>query len=783
MADTSNLSQFLEDVADAIREKREVDYKIKPENFDEEIKSITTGTGGDTSDATATINDVLSPKTFYAGNKKQIGAIDTVYKEVSNSVNNTKITPLSDICDYRSDIGYYLRMNTSDNTVEIYSIKTNELIKTLNTNKELSTVSDKNLYLKNAIFSREPVEGNTYNIYINGFVLTSGRDQLYVGLIAVRFNLDDILEDTIYFKRYDTNGSRLGGREYVTSVALTESNNYVFSGIQAESGYYEASPGYATLYYVDNTNNVITKKCNVRIATGQYGTVAKCTDDMRFIVMNNASYNTIISVSENYGSMTVLSNYTTSESNPRCILTPNGVIYNKQLRTVDGVVYTYDNLPFLYNDIVLSLGKYLFKFNNNMSVDIYVYNDVTYEITALKTLNLNGTITRNYYGNTACFTLSAFPIFQYNNIIYLTSSGTIYKCEPSDVNKVLDKIIISGNTMVNVSDITTTSDKVLEGNVFGNNKGSSIGTMPNNGTLIYEPSTEEQTIPAGYTSGGTISAVTSDIDPDIIPEHIKSGVNILGVEGTLTPGAGDATSDGNLQAKYLLEGYSMVVDGKLVEGTMPNNGTQTISYGSEDTEIPVGYYEKLTISAVDSSELTNYDECLDSLNELLGVPTNYQQLEYIEGTGSQYIDTGLAFDIAGCQAEINFQYTSNASNQFFCGTNMDFEGGIYESKFYTDSGFTYSQSSNLTARTVATGTNTGNNSKTIYLFARNWNSEKCISKMKLYSAKFYKNNILVRDFVPMLDNNAGSVGLYDKVNKQMYLNIGTGNFIGGGIVK
>ena len=33
-----------------------------------------------------------------------------------------------------------------------------------------------------------------------------------------------------------------------------------------------------------------------------------------------------------------------------------------------------------------------------------------------------------------------------------------------------------------------------------------IGTMPNNGELNYTPSTEEQIIPAGYTSGGTIAA-------------------------------------------------------------------------------------------------------------------------------------------------------------------------------------------------------------------------------------------------------------------------------------
>ena len=32
--------------------------------------------------------------------------------------------------------------------------------------------------------------------------------------------------------------------------------------------------------------------------------------------------------------------------------------------------------------------------------------------------------------------------------------------------------------------------------------------MPNNGQLNYTPSTSPQTIPAGYTSGGTIEAVT-----------------------------------------------------------------------------------------------------------------------------------------------------------------------------------------------------------------------------------------------------------------------------------
>lgn len=51
--------------------------------------------------------------------------------------------------------------------------------------------------------------------------------------------------------------------------------------------------------------------------------------------------------------------------------------------------------------------------------------------------------------------------------------------------------------------------KILEGNQFFDPLLTLIvGTMPNNGELNYTPSTSQQTIPAGYTSGGTVEAVT-----------------------------------------------------------------------------------------------------------------------------------------------------------------------------------------------------------------------------------------------------------------------------------
>lgn len=69
---------------------------------------------------------------------------------------------------------------------------------------------------------------------------------------------------------------------------------------------------------------------------------------------------------------------------------------------------------------------------------------------------------------------------------------------------------------------------------FGSS-GEIIGSMANNGSTSGTISTKAGTvtIPAGYTSGGTVS-ISSTEQAKIIASNIKSGVTILGQAGSLT---------------------------------------------------------------------------------------------------------------------------------------------------------------------------------------------------------------------------------------------------------
>lgn len=184
------------------------------------------------------------------------------------------------------------------------------------------------------------------------------------------------------------------------------------------------------------------------------------------------------------------------------------------------------------------------------------------------------------------------------------------------------------------------------------------------------------------------------------------------------------------------------------------------------------------------------------------VPEGYTILEYIESTGTQYIDTGfkpnqntrvVCKTVCEVSSTANWVFgarTSNASNQF---TFLGASAGTYASGFATAAvNFPASLNTtnpivvdkNKTVTNINGGNEVTNTAATftapvnLALFAVNTNGTISYGKVKLYYVQVYDNGTLIRNMIPA-KNSSGTLGLYDTVNGAFYTNAGTGTFTAG----
>lgn len=173
------------------------------------------------------------------------------------------------------------------------------------------------------------------------------------------------------------------------------------------------------------------------------------------------------------------------------------------------------------------------------------------------------------------------------------------------------------------------------------------------------------------------------------------------------------------------------------------------------------------------------------------------ELEYLESTGTQYIDTGIApLNIAPI-AKMKFIPTQELKDNGIFGcygaNNTRFQIyfnsigiGTYVTKYW-QANTTYevelngkvpSATINGNVETSGYSNTNGFSSDNMYLFTRNnRNVADSGAQLKLYYCRIWDNDILVRNFIPVFKD--GSAGMWDKVNKIFYENKGTGNFIAG----
>lgn len=187
------------------------------------------------------------------------------------------------------------------------------------------------------------------------------------------------------------------------------------------------------------------------------------------------------------------------------------------------------------------------------------------------------------------------------------------------------------------------------------------------------------------------------------------------------------------------------------------------------------------------------EECSNVLALILtNANTNpHITLEYIKGTGTQYIDTGIKMNKTdtilyvidnklsnnswgGTNAYLQYQLDDNYRNR--CIVKNEYNGSNYTQKLYID---------DILVKTNSWSSFSGNNHKIGILKMGDSNDtwfDGNVQIGNIYSCRIYKNNELVRDFIPVKRHLGDIICLYDKISQSYFENAGTGEFIAGGVI-
>lgn len=192
------------------------------------------------------------------------------------------------------------------------------------------------------------------------------------------------------------------------------------------------------------------------------------------------------------------------------------------------------------------------------------------------------------------------------------------------------------------------------------------------------------------------------------------------------------------------------------------------------------------------------------LRHTMDKPLPYDaEVEYLESTGTQWIDTGIAYNIDSIFSfDVDSEFTTSDTNEHLCTIGalrrVVFVGKyLTEYYIYCDNGTRFTDTivplsthhitvitfpqSQYTINGVKYTTSynfTDCNGMLLPLFARRYGFDPvnpCHAKVRHFA--IYKDGINVRDLIPVRKGNTGY--MYDKVSGRLFGNQGTGQFIIG----
>lgn len=228
--------------------------------------------------------------------------------------------------------------------------------------------------------------------------------------------------------------------------------------------------------------------------------------------------------------------------------------------------------------------------------------------------------------------------------------------------------------------------------------------------------------------------------------------------------------------------------------------------------------------AYNYTDLNRVTACMDYLNEVLTglgyvtgyqrivvhpdsggatLPDGYVELEYIESTGTQRIDTGIKPD-GNTRVTVDTQISdaqtteghlfSVTGNKYFVVSFKPQLTAWWRTRHGSSALTSFPASANTRGRCIVDKNQniTTVNEEIVTLpeadFSLNYNMNlfcrnasgkfNAFLSAKLYSCQIYDNGTLIRDYVPCT-NPSGEVGLYDLENEEFYGNAGSGAFTAG----
>lgn len=224
----------------------------------------------------------------------------------------------------------------------------------------------------------------------------------------------------------------------------------------------------------------------------------------------------------------------------------------------------------------------------------------------------------------------------------------------------------------------------------------------------------------------------------------------------------------------------------------------------------------ITENGTVTEDVTNYANAEITVNVSGGsvnpLPSGYTLLEYLESSGTQYIDTGL-YTKASQAYYIKFNPSSPSDTTNILGNNLGTGCGVFlqtnsSSMYYRFGSTNYSNTSKLypgvgmgfdlkldinglhakdpvsgdyvTVAAIASSTVTEDSTIHNILFGRSTSATaRQLSSIKIYHFKCEENGVAVRDMYPCKRDADDVLGMYDVVNDVFYVNSGTGTFTGG----